>query len=407
MNAMKNINPCFPWAACLALACSTYGQSKNWETINDFQLVPGLSASSGDIGTDPSRSLIYSVGSATEGNRVAMVQASADQGANWTSLHTYLEPGWYWAHFRGFTSDADGVLYTAGELWNYPSRLWVVQESHDGGGTWSTTDAFRLGTTQASCGDIKVSPAGDVYTAGYSRYYWVVRKRAAGAQDFVSMDILPDIKTASDSEARAIGFHPTAGVFVVGKLSAKFLNKSSSYSIWVVRCSKDNGQTWATVDALGSEGWVEGSAEDIVIDSNSGWIYVSGHSRNATRKTSSYYWLVRRSIDGGKTWSTVDQFSYGQRPEGHGITIDPRDGRIIVCGYAQMPDNINRWLVRIGTPTSDGTLAWHISDDYQLAYNQSSQATDVTCDVLGNLYVTGKAADADGIDHWVTRKLSP
>jgi hypothetical protein len=366
--------------------------------VRRFQPESDPCASSEGIGTTPNGRLIFNVGSAAlemEGNRVAVVRGSADQGAHWAILDAYSEPGWPSATYYAFAADASGGLYAGGCLFN-PERLemaWIVRESHDGGATWVTSDAFqdRAGA-RANCADIKVAPAGDVYAAGISDQNWIVRRKDCGAPNFVTVDSLPMAtgRGYRTDTARAIAFHSTAGVFVVGGMP------------WTVRRSADGGRTWKTADSFQNGSWRASSAEDIAADS-SGTIYVAGFAQYFNRITGTSYWMVRRSTDGGLTWKTVDLFAYGNGAYAQGLAIDAL-GRIIVCGYAQT-DQGDHWLVRRGTPGAKGAISWATSDDFQLVDGQSAQARDMAKDAQGNLFVTGQAVDAAGVDHWLVRRL--
>jgi hypothetical protein len=407
-----------------------------WQRVDNYQLAPGLSASGGDVGTDPAGH-IYIVGSTTpkvEGNRTAMVRASSDQGANWTNLSEYSEPGWEYAHFLGFASDGLGGLYVGGQLYNqvgqngWNESSWVVRECHDLSVGWTNTEIFRP-TDYSACLALKVAPWGDMYAAGLttalaeyqgSVYWaspsWVVRKRPAGGSGFTTVDTVPT--SAGITWADGIGFFGNAGVIVVGQLRGMY------YSFWTVRRSTDNGATWATADYLGTAdgwtGWLGGVAEEVAVDGQ-GTIYVVGagtyqgsKNRNATPVN---LWLVRCSTNSGVTWTTVDSFSYGSgtTPHATGVTVD-HSGNLFVSGYVTTAQG-DRWLVRKSTLTTTyvkqgktlvpvSTVSWATSDDYQLSPGQSATGADVACDASGSIYVTGHAADATGVDHWVTRKLA-
>lgn len=405
-----------------------------WETVNDSQLLPGPSRSS-DIGTDASGSLLYSVGSSTqdaEGNRAAVVLGSSDRGATWAVLDVYWESGWPYAHLLGFCSDASGGLYTAGQFYNAlgPESAWFVRESHDGGVSWTTESYQPLEAPFSSCVDVKVSASGDVYAAGRTTALgeyqgsiinvnpsWVVRKRAAAPRsEFQTVDTVT--MSSGNPSARAIGFH-SGGVFVAGRLWGPY------GWVWTVRRSTDDGQNWETVDSLRSAdswtGWLSGSAEDIAVDRTTDAIYVagSGSYRNSPNRKAAIndVWLVRRSTDGGDTWTTVDSFIYGSdtKPRASGIIFDPA-GSIFVCGFVTTAQG-DRWLVRKGTPgttlvrqgknwVETTTVSWVTTDDFQLAPGQLAQAEEITRDDLGNIYVTGRAVNAAGVEHWITRKLA-
>jgi hypothetical protein len=283
-----------------------------WKTVNDFQGVPGMSAGSTALQTDASRMLLLDVGSAymdtTSGIRPAIARGSADGGNTWTILNQFSDPNWQWACYRSLACDANNDLYVGGFLMNYNPTIetWLIRESLDGGTTWSTTDLLP-GTPSvpiANCAVIGVAPSGDVYAGGKWAGNWTVRKKGMGQTFYSTVDSLP-ANSGSDQAVEGIAFHPSAGVFVVGKTLV------GSYYRWLVRRSADAGSSWSTVDQfVRDQNWTESQALCAGVGS-SGLIYVAGKAVYQKGATRTDYWLVRMSADGGNTWSTVDQFNYG------------------------------------------------------------------------------------------------
>ena len=411
------------YASSLALQAQTLDP---WETMDDFQHTRGLLAVSADISGDPAGN-IYAVGSGTAAadgsQRIALVQKSADQGATWTIVDELSLSDWPWAHYRAFTSDTSPTSPTFGRLFvggngypaNQPSTnlAWIIRESADQGATWTTADSpFPfVGDTYAGCADIKVSPSGDVYASGSSlKYGAVVRRRSAGASQFTT------VFAAGQSTAGScwsIAFHPTRGVFTA---CDKDITGSPGIPVWTVRRSPSgNSNTWTTVDTFMSPTIKPyGSARDIVV-TDSGMIYVSGWTYSV--KTRLETWVVRSSADGGVTWTISDSYTGSWGAEGSGIALDSTGTNIFVCGRVQDSSGSSHWLVRKGTPVVKlvqqgkkwvqvSTVVWANSDVFQLAQNQAAMANDLNRDPSGNIFVSGHAADATGVDHWIVRKLA-
>ena len=397
-------------------------QAQAWQTVDLFQLVPNLSAAATDIGIGADGTTLYSVGSSitsSAGNFAGVVRRSTDSGATWTTLDAYLDANPYWvqATYRAFGSGADGSLFVGGELWDggtstTGTKTWIVRQSGNGGTTWDTVDAFYQGATaKPSCTDVKVNPyTGDVYAVGAGNtgsttgFLWAVRKRAAGSTSFTTVDMVgaPPI-----NEARAVGFHSTAGVFVVGRMG------DGTRDVWTVRRSLNGGATWTTVDTFRDSANTYSEARGITV-SSAGAIYVCGHAGQVQtvkgKKTTVNNWVVRRSLDGGTTWAVVDRFGAEPITSGPGVatatavTLAP-SGSVFVSGYSPNP---KRLLVRTGTTAANGAMSWVSSDDFQLVSGQNSSSQAITSDIFGNIFTAGQGQidSSTGLGYFMTRRLA-
>jgi len=285
---MKRTLAAFILTTALSVLANREAVAQAWQTVDQFQLDPSFSAAANDIGTGGDGATLFSVGWViynSSGNNAGIIRRSTDSGATWSTVDTYLEENWTSAYYRAIGSGADGAIYAGGEIWagapNTGTKTWIVRESVDNGTTWAPADAFYEGVgAKPSCGDVKVNPyTGDVFAVGRGNtgsdqgFYWLARKRAANAQDFATVDLVgaPPI-----NEARAVGFHPTAGVFVVGRIG-----DSHGNSLWSVRRSRDGGATWATVDTFSDAGNTSSEARAIAVNPLSGAIYVCGQAIQA------------------------------------------------------------------------------------------------------------------------------
>jgi hypothetical protein len=150
--------------------------------------------------------------------------------------------------------------------------------------------------------------------------------------------------------------------------------------------SIDGGTTWSHmddyVDPTSSTGGNYGVGYDAGIAADPvGNIYAAGFEN---LPNGSYIWFTRRSLDGGATWSTVDSFSGSQpySPYPTAIATDAR-GNVYVVGTTNYT-----WLVRKGT------------DNFQPSQSVHSQASAFSSDAHGNLFVAGTS----GGTQWLVRK---
>ena len=105
-------------AGCLAcLGALAPAQAQTWQTVYSSQPAAGVC---GEMGVDATGN-VYAAGRsiAPNGNSVAILQRSGDQGATWTLLDQFSEVGRSCAHNRAFAADLlRGNLFVGGNLNN-------------------------------------------------------------------------------------------------------------------------------------------------------------------------------------------------------------------------------------------------------------------------------------------------
>jgi len=151
---------------------------------------------------------------------------------------------------------------------------------------------------------------------------------------------------------------------------------------WTVRRSVNEGASWTTVDNY-STGMQRGYSGVATGPDNS--LYVVGRIAKTVGKTTQYGWLVRKSANGGVSWANVDYFANGW-PGNAPITVDVF-GRVFVAGFNNVTPRT--WLVRGST---DGGTTWVTTDSFLPTGATSAQAQGVTSDALGNVCVIGEAS---------------
>lgn len=430
-------------AFLLAVALVLPAQGQNWQTVDDWPSPeeslgnPALSASSADIAADAWGKL-FAVGSGTwvTGDPLpdgfglvrASAAASAGQPGTWLSPDPYAGPNeedWRSAHYRGVTRDpASGRILVVGELRPRTSYdpAWLVRESADGGATWVTTDLQPNldGSTWSSCADIQVDPRdGTVYAVGrtlssvnngWGQSTWIVRRRKPTESAFTTVDRIVQTTAA---EAWQVAFHPDLGVVVVGATEA---GRTSSPG-WTVRTSLHGEPgTWVTRERfVDSKEWLRSVAQAAMVTPG-GTLYVAGSAYNA--KTGKNHWMVRTSTDGGITWAISDNVvPAGSDAMVTGLALLGLD-RPVACGYARDASGALRWWVRCGTPGTTwvgtgknrklvNTVLWESSEGWLPAGWQETRANGIAVDPSGNVFVSGRARDNEGLNHWIVRKLTP
>jgi hypothetical protein len=390
------MKPNLSWrlALCGTVALITHSTSgQTWKTVDDFQYVPGNSTLARGATVDPAGNL-YVAGSGTfpGAGIVGITLKSSDGGLNWSDppadvFGTSPTP----VYFSAITSDAAGDLYAAG----WGTLRWLVRRSQDAGLTWTTVDDFAPGGS-TSFRDVALDLAGNVYAVGMAANHWLVRKGITSPYDgTMSWSIVDAFNPGNSAVAMGVFCHPTAGIFVVGQGSYYVTNRNViSFELrWLVRRSRDGGATWTTVDTY------LGATPARVGADAAGNLYVVGTSS---------LWLVRKSSNGGDSWATVDTFTLDKKqgyPSGaRGFATDSH-GNLFVIGYAYAGSGKgNQWVVR---ENPGGTGGWRTVDTFQLVTGPDTVANAVAADNSGHVFVAGYGNDAGNlISHWIVRKLS-
>ena len=403
--------------ASLLLLVPTKSSAQNWTTVLDYQYAGGASSGGNCITADSFGNIFTGgVGYPPSGFGSGLVLRTDTGLDNWfMSDNSNPSSPQYGSEVNGLTFDSLGNLYSSGTLYSpctktsCPGSQWYIRMSSDAGVSWTTMNLFQYATGKScGAGSIAADLAGDVFVVGTAldangMAHWLVRKGSNAGQGWSSVD---DIAGA---RALGIGFVPNVGLFAVGHLSTTTTTKGSSTTTasWLVRRSLDNGNTWSTVDLLqpptgyGAHGYA-------VVGDSSGNVYVAGNTTilvgSGRNSTSVSQWLVRRSSDVGNTWSTVDAFSYvsGKSSVVSAIGKDST-GNPVATGTATDSSGNQHWLVR---RLMQGT--WQTVDDYQLAPGQKEAfGCGVVTDAAGNLLVAGGANDSAGVTHWIVRRTNP
>ncbi len=112
---------------------------------------------------------------------------------------------------------------------------------------------------------------------------------------------------------------------------------------WVVRKSANGGTTWTTVDDY--QPFTQGNqvALGFAADSN-GNLYVAGWV-SASTVAGPYYWIVRKNSGGTGNWTTVDNFPNVSSAEPHAIAADSL-GNVFVGGQGSAVSGGVHWVER-------------------------------------------------------------
>ena len=377
---------------CAATCMAAHAQT--WETLLPTpQFAPTWEAASmliDPFSPDPANPEIF-LGCASDSGSVLHVSngvptpADTDLGVTWG---------------MGFNL-TNSTIYAVGEhlrIADAPSsasnqEVWSVRKSTMEGGlnTWMQDDTFLLSTTAgAMARAITTDDSGNVYVCGMAypasgNSHWVVRKLSFGATNWTTV-VDAAVKSSTADAHGLVSFpgnslNPSKAVFAVGTLNSQ----------WTVMRSQNQGASWQIVDAWSPGKNIGATANKAACDSM-GNIYVVGYRGVALTGAG---WVVRKSTDGGNTWSLVLDVSEGIYCKASSIAIDGAD--VWVAGTTSPAGSTQgRWTVLKngvqGTLSANNAAFLQIR---QLPFGNalSNPSGGVHADSNGNVFVAGLLFD--------------
>ena len=291
------------------------------------------------------------------------VYKSTDAGKTWT--HIGLEKTKQISNIRVHPRNADLVYVAAqGERWvGTPDR--GIYRSADGGKTWALILKGENATSGASALSMDPTNPRILYAAfwDHQRLPWTVRSGGAGSGIWKSTD-------GGDTWARLGGGLPK----LMGKLGVDVSPANPERVYAIVEAEKgglfrsdDAGKTWRLF------------SEQREIQTRS-WYYMNV---TADPKNADVVWVmnapVQKSIDGGKTFSTVE----AKHGDNHQLWINPSDPRYVANandgGASISLDGGKSWSTQDNQPTAQ---FYHIAVDDVYPYRLYAGQQDNTSVIL-------------------------
>lgn len=395
----------------LALAAAsglTTAQAQTWETVDVTPSIPTVDVIAGPGAAVFTLGNIYSADGTATGT--SSVRRSLDQGATWTTIATLpCVPA-------KLAADSAGQLYAAG--WSNTQA--VVLRSSDLGATWTQVfvASSAYGTVRPTAPAFDA--AGNVFVALRSPELVQIDRRTTDTRDtWLVYRGVPDASTpgglswsqvdryrlaptgASLPQAVVVRHPPNSGspdeVFVGG------MAVDDGGTHWIVRKSVDGGTTWSTVSNFKLDPKADGILwnwiSSMTVD-QAGVLYAAGGIyKMLDKRTSEPGWLVRKSLDGGVTWSNLDYVSQGQAAY---VGVDAY-GRVFVAGSQLVKTASGSYFDWVVRGSSDGGQTW-VTTDVQSPYRA---AKGVAGDAFGNVFVCGFSTGNSSGTGYVRKLAAP
>ena len=300
------------------------------------------------------------------------VSLSSDTGLTWQTVGTI--PG----YAGRLTAAPDGTLYATGTRSATVSGKAFVWFSEDHGASWTVSDPW-LGNTNTFpqtnaflSTDLAAGNSGAVYVCGMVvGPLWIVRKGVLNAAGGITWTMADN---NINGDAQSISVRPGAA----SQPDQIFVSgEAPGLRGWAVRRSTDGGATWSTVDAntLADAFGVAAGAD--------GSIYAIGKYQKAVNNGYQYGWIVRKSSNNGTTWSTVDSVANLMPAFATSLRVDAF-GRVFAVGFTMTTPET--WLVR---GSADGGATWTNTDIFLPTGYTSAAAMGAASDAFGNVCVIG------------------
>lgn len=392
LHGLKRSLP--PVGVGLLLAVLRADAQTNWVTVDTIR-VAGHNLDVMECFSDPTGAvLVLGIDNASTSFRW-MTRRSQDQGTSWVT--GYLTPGE--DSFLG-TADPDGNIYLVNKAGQTASAYyWIVRKSSDGGATWTVVDnsyvAGETKTPQAILCDAdgRVFVAGSVQPAGGGAGRSLIRRSSDGGQTWTNAATLTSPYGYGEGPKALLA--APSGLFMAGS-GTVYAGGKYTGKCWVRR-SRDGGATWTMVDQLQLVG-------DLHTAPYPGAMTVDEHGRlyylgSADVGGGVYQSFVRRSLDEGQTWATV----YASTNAAGTIAVD-KLGQVFLGGSLGAS---GYWRVFV---SADAGQSWRLSDHFRLESGQASQIRKLAVDRENNIYAAGYGYRVVGgvrASEWVVRKLAP
>jgi hypothetical protein len=372
-----------------------------WRSIVEDGLNESEQGSGQDLAWINSNTLI-TIGSGSNGNsQFGWIRKYDLQTGQLTTVSLYqLESGAPTRLDSIVQSPNSGSIFAAGSGTQSGKKVSILLRSVDQGMTWNLIKSYQYsGSNDSVSTAIATDPTGGLY--------WL-HSGSDGSSNFWivlksgddglnwASSDLYQLQGGEDARPTKIHVASTSQVIVVGQA----IQNQSNF--WITRRSVDGGSTWTTTDTFQLATGQDAVAADIKAASLSTNLFVVG---SANDEDGQPHWVIRRSLDAGLTWTLWSDLSekLGFSGRGTSIAMNSKD-EVMTLGNWVDRDNIQHWL----TWSLDGAgTVLGIQDQYQLQKGQSSVGSSILR-LDDSLYFTiGTAANAYGTNRWVLRKNIP
>jgi hypothetical protein len=335
------------------------------------------------------------------------ISKSSDLGATWTASDTGAV-GYYNAIATATVTTpsltVENHVVAAGQI----GGQWIARRSLDAGATWTTIDTYAHPTSNRSSWApelvaVGIDSQGNVYVAGYAAQLTTVRNKTVATLYWLIRRIGADGSLAAYDlyDTGGGGLSRVTGIACVG---TDVFAAGISGDRWQVRKSINGGATWSLEDNYRFNASYPSEAHAITADS-AGNLYVVGTGRRQVGKGGTAitpgYFIVRKGTGlGGASFQTIDQFELepNRHAAAYGVTVDAAGG-LHVTGQAFGTVNGSVTSRFVTRYLSSPSESWVTTD----VFSTTGLGRGIAVGTAGNVFSAGGAAGHD----WVVRRVQP
>jgi uncharacterized delta-60 repeat protein len=276
---------------------------------------------------------------------------------------------------------------------------WVAR--HNGEGRWIAVD-----------GEGNVYVTGSNYGIGTEADITTIKYNTNGVEQWVA---IYDGAGRTDA-ANALALDAAGNVYVTGKSAAGVDLDEEDADYTTIKYDSNGNELWVKK----YDGPVAGNLYDealaITLDA-SGNVYVTGRSSGSDAEASNDYATVKYDTDGNELWSVRYNGPGNSIDQALAISVDNANN-VYVTGYSAAAADETNYDYATIKYDANGNQVW--LNRYNGPANQNDQATSLTLDDEGNVYVTGRSTgtgtgydfatikyNTAGAQQWVARYNGP
>ena len=276
---------------------------------------------------------------------------------------------------------------------------WVAR--HIGEGRWIAVDG--TGNVYVTGSGHSVATGEDFTTIKYNTNgveQWVATYDGAGRSD----------------EANALALDAAGNVYVTGRSAAGLDEDQQDADYTTIKYDSDGNALWVKKYDGPAAGNLFDEALAITVDA-SGNVYVTGRSSGSGAEDSNDYATIKYDANGNELWSVRYNGPGNSIDDALAIAVD-NTNNVYVTGYSAASAEETNYDYATIKYDADGNQVW--LNRYNGPANQNDQATSLTLDDEGNVYVTGRSTGAAtaydfatikyntaGVQQWVARYDGP